>query len=84
MNARTRPVFLPVRGADDPQVLRALAGPPQGLRPLHLTSRRIYPRALCGARVTDPFEPYRQDTAGRDRCTDCLRVLRDRRQGRSG
>ena len=83
MNARTRPVFLPVHGADDPQLLRALAGTAQDLRPLHIVSRKLYPRALCGAIVSDPFDPYRKDTAGRDRCTRCLQVLRDRRQGRS-
>lgn len=47
---------------------------------LHLVRRRDYPRALCGVIVRDEFNPRRTDTAGRDRCTDCLVVLRDLRQ----
>ncbi len=44
---------------------------------LHLVRRRDYPIALCGRVVHDEFNPHRTDTAGRDRCTDCLTVLRD-------
>ena len=47
---------------------------------LHLVRRRDYPVALCGRLVRDPFNPHRTDTAGRDRCTECLAVLRDLRR----
>lgn len=33
-----------------------------------------YPLALCGHLCADEFEPNRADTAGRDRCVDCLRI----------
>lgn len=45
--------------------------------PLHIVARSTYPRALCGALVHDPFDPNRADTAGRDRCTQCLKIAGD-------
>lgn len=49
---------------------------------LHITFTSLYPQALCGAIVTDRFDPYRVDTAGRDRCSKCLAELaRMRRRG---
>ncbi|HKQ57976.1 MAG TPA: hypothetical protein VJY35_08915 [Candidatus Eisenbacteria bacterium] len=50
-------------------------------RPLHLVTKREWPRALCGYVVSDEFNPTRTDTAGRDRCPECLRVAAQRARG---
>jgi hypothetical protein len=49
-------------------------------RPLHLVKRGQHPVALCGAHVTESWDPTR-GAAGRDRCTDCLTVLRNLNAG---
>jgi hypothetical protein len=49
---------------------------------LHIVARSSYPIALCGATVTDQFDPERRDTAGRDRCARCLEVAREIRRAR--
>jgi len=59
---------LPDRGNDD--------------RLLHIVGEHEYPKAMCGHIVTDPWDPNRTDTAGRDRCTACILELRRRRRGR--
>lgn len=53
------------------------AEPPE----LHIVRKSQHPIALCGARVSDEFNPARTDTAGRDRCSKCLFILRDMRKG---
>lgn len=55
-----------------PEDVLALA--PADERALHLVRAGEYPRALCGFIVTDDFDPSRRDTAGRDRCADCLKI----------
>lgn len=51
------------------------------LPPLHIVKRGDWPRALCGAIVRDEFNPNRSDTAGRDRCPNCLSLARGSRIG---
>lgn len=51
-------------------------------RILHIVARSEWPIALCGALVSEDFNPHRTDTAGRDRCTECLMALGKRRSGR--
>jgi hypothetical protein len=51
-------------------------------RILHVVARSEWPIALCGALVSEDFNPHRTDTAGRDRCTECLMVLGKRRSAR--
>lgn len=50
-------------------------------RPLHYVKRGAWPLALCGAVVADAWNPNRTDTAGRDRCPACFRVLQQLREG---
>lgn len=42
---------------------------------LHITAASIYPLAFCGATVKDPLDFNRTDTAGRDRCTNCMAFI---------
>lgn len=59
----------------------ALAEAPPDDRLVHLVLKPDWPIALCGARVTDRFGAT---APGRDRCTACLRVARERHLGRPG
>jgi hypothetical protein len=55
--------------------LEAAAGDPPLL---HIVARIEWPIALCGAMVSEPFNPHRT-SVGHDRCADCLIALRNRR-----
>ncbi len=48
---------------------------------LHIVRKGDYPRALCGHIVRDEFNPHRTDTAGRDRCTECMVIVGRLRRG---
>jgi len=50
-------------------------------RDLHIVAKSEYPVALCGYVVRDEFNPNRADTAGRDRCAECLRLFAKLRGG---
>lgn len=44
-------------------------------RDLHIVAASQHPIALCGYVVSDKFDPNRLDTAGRDRCAECLKLF---------
>jgi hypothetical protein len=55
-----------------------LPPPPTDDRMVHFVLEDEHPVALCGHVTTVPWDTE-VDTAGRDRCPNCLRVLRARR-----
>lgn len=59
--------------------LRGSAGSDERLA--HLVLKPDWPLALCGANVTDHLGT---SAPAMDRCTDCLRIARERGLGRPG